>query len=422
MDINQQLQPIVAGLIDNLKANLEQELRSKVTDEVVRTIANTEIESIVTDLITAQLTDRLDKFNFTETSRIQLNKLVGSLMEGINKTLVESANAQITQEIKQQLKSIDVNLVVNEVVKFNIKNYLNLHNFPNNSISHRAVSFEDFTMSGDQIKGGIIDNFGSTGIEDRATHVQMTLMDHATAFEGPLWAPSAVIKGDLTVEGDLLIKGEVPTNSVLFTNLVEYSSIKVKGLLNTELFTNYSDIIFAKIKDDGIDLNKITQHGKEIINDNQIGYHITDSNLQRVGILTDLQTKGESLLSETLYVTNRRVGVNTISPSAALAVWDEEVELTMSKRKQDTGYIGTARSQQLILGSNNKDNLILNADGSVVVSSIYVGKVEMTSATAVPKTEGRRGQIVWNELPDHGLPMGWVCITGSRWAGFGKIE
>jgi hypothetical protein len=46
-------------------------------------------------------------------------------------------------------------------------------------------------------------NFGSTGIDDRATQVQMTLMDQAVAFERAVWTPSAIIKGKLTVEGEL---------------------------------------------------------------------------------------------------------------------------------------------------------------------------------------------------------------------------
>jgi hypothetical protein len=180
--------------------------------------------------------------------------------------------------------------------------------------------------------------------------------------------------------------------------------------------------MLASIGQKGIDLKRITQDGREIINGNQLGYHITDSNLQRVGMLRDLQTQGEALLSDTLYVTGKRVGINTIEPSAVFVVWDEEVELVITKHSQDTGYVGMPRFQRLVLGANNKDNLILDTDGSVEIENLRVGNTPMSSATAIPDYNAITGTIVWNENPAQGGPVGWICLGGARWAKFGIIE
>jgi hypothetical protein len=422
MDINQQLQPIVAGLIDSLKVSIEQELQAKVTDEVIKKIAGTELDAMVNALVKKQISERLDKFNFADTSREQLTAQIAQITTDVNKSVVDKANVQITLEIKKQLKSVDINLIVNEIVKSSLAGIIELQNFPSQSIAHTSINFQGLKLTGDSIAGGIIEQFGSTGIEDRASFVQMTLMDHAVAFEGPLFAPSAEIKGDLVVDGALTLNGTITEDCVGFTQLVTATSVAVTAGLNDTLFTGYSNIIQEQLKTSGIDLDRITQGGKEIVKGAQLGYHIVDSNLQRVGMLKDLQTSGENLLSETLYVTQRRVGINTMDPSAVFAVWDEEVELIVAKRKTDVAYIATPRKQQLILGSSGKENIVLDTDGSAHVENLVVGRVAMTSGQSIPNFSGGMGQIMFNELPSPGSPIGWVCLGNTRWAKFGMIE
>jgi hypothetical protein len=348
--------------------------------------------------------------------------LVNSLVDQISKQIIESAKKQVSDDVKRQLAQIDLRKLVDDFVSVKLDSLIRLTTFPENSINHTAINFSGLVLNGDVLKGGIIENFGSTGIEDRASTVKLTIMDHASVFEGPIIAPSADIKGTLTVEGDLVLRGEIPSDSNGFKKIVEHSVKHVQANLNQELFQSYSDIIAKNIFENGIDLNKITQDGKEVITGNKLGYHITDTNIQRLGTVTDLQTKGEALLSGTLYTTSGRVGINTMDPSSTFVVWDEEVEMIVTKRKQDVGYIGTPRRQALVIGSNNKENIILDIDGSVQIEELLVGRTRMVSSNAVPNYEGQRGDIVWNEEPSVDSYIGWVCVNGSQWAGFGKIE
>ena len=114
-----------------------------------------------------------------------MNQLKEDVICYCSGTTKEQINALIVQGIAE----LDLKSLVNDIVKRNLAQLISLHDFPERSISHTSIVFDNFVLTGDQVKGGIIENFGSTGIEDRSTHVQMTLMDHATAFEGPLWAP-----------------------------------------------------------------------------------------------------------------------------------------------------------------------------------------------------------------------------------------
>ena len=103
MDINKQLQPVVASLLDGLKVSMEQEIRDQVSQEVVNRIASTEIATIVQDITVRQLQDRVAKFNFEATSKEKLTTIVQQLIDQINTTLVPQANQQITAEITRDV-------------------------------------------------------------------------------------------------------------------------------------------------------------------------------------------------------------------------------------------------------------------------------------------------------------------------------
>ena len=420
MDINQQLQPIVTSLLDSLKGSIEAELRNKISDEVVKTISNTEVTAIVERIISQRLNERVAEFNIETKTKQQLEQTLTQITNQLSTSLAKSANEQITAEVARRVAVMDIGPIIQGIVENKINNLVQTGAFGKESIDYSSINFKGFKFSGDVVKGGIIENFGSTGIDDRATQVQMTLMDQAVAFEKAVWTPSAIIKGKLTVEGDLVVLGDIDSNSPAANTLANMAVEKIKS--DGELLELHSDAMLASIGQKGIDLKRITQDGREIVNGNQLGYHITDSNLQRVGMLRDLQTQGEAVLSDTLYVTGKRVGINTIEPSAVFVVWDEEVELVITKHSKDTGYIGMPRYQSLVLGANNKDNLILNTDGSVEIENLRVGNTPMSSATAAPDYNAITGTIVWNENPAQGGPVGWICLGDARWAKFGIIE
>ena len=422
MDINQQLQPIVASLLDDIRANIEAEIRSQITNEVVNSIAKTELTSVINDITAKQLSDKLYKYNIEAITQENLSKIVSQITVQIERSLTQSANKQINAEITQQISQINIQQIIDTIVENKLSAAINVGSFPANSIAASSINFAGWSTSGNKIKGGIIENFGSTGIEDRATFVQLTLMDHASVFEGPVFAPAAHIKGSLTVDGDILFQGNMSATGDALQSIIDHTTAHVKENLNEELFLSYSGAMHKTIQTNGLDLDRITQNGREVLKGNQLGYHITDTNIQRLGVVKDLQTQGENLLCDTLYISGQRVGVNTVDPSATFVVWDQEVEMIVAKRKQDTGYIGTARNQSLVLGSNNKENLILQTDGSVHVKNISIGHSLQSSSSTAPNYEGQSGQIVWNELPSLGGPIGWVCLGGTRWAKFGKIE
>jgi hypothetical protein len=144
--------------------------------------------------------------------------------------------------------------------------------------------------------------------------------------------------------------------------------------------------------------------------------------LQSVGALKELQVIGETLLDQTLYASNRRVGINTIDPESAMDIWDQEVQVVIGKRQQDTAIIGTTRNQKLVISANNRDQLTVNTDGSVSVKSLNIGNSNHTSSPFMPTDNRAVASVVWNESPVLGGPIGWVSLGGARWAPFGIIN
>jgi hypothetical protein len=330
---------------------------------------------------------------------------------------------QIQADVAHKLAQIDIIAVVRQSVDDAIKHHLRDASFPPKSIPGVAINFNETFISGSNILGGTVKQFSSTGLQDMANSCQVTVMDEATVVENKLIASSAEIKGDLTVDGNLLLTGEIPIDSNFYKDLVEHSAGLVKISLNDKFFQQFSKTVFDQISESGIDLTKLTLNGSPIITANKLGPSVIESNLRSVGNLKTLVVDGDTTINqETLNIGIRRVGINTTEPQGAFEVWDDECEFLVKKQKKDTMMWGTTRPHDVVLSSNNKDNLVLNSDGSVTVAKIAVGNTTMSSSDSRPAYAAKRGTIVWNTNADVGQPIGWVCVNGANWGSFGEIS
>jgi hypothetical protein len=294
--------------------------------------------------------------------------------------------------------------------------------FPSNSIDPAALKLQDLKITGDNVNGGIIENFSSTGIDDRASQVALTILDDSTVIENNLLTKDLTVQGSMIVNGQFVVNGDVPEDTEFFRKLVASSTSNTLTNLDHTLFNSYSTLVFDRIKQDGLDLAKITLDGQEIARSNSLGSGIVNSNLQTLGELRELRVGGESILAQTLYVTPKRVGINTIEPSAALSIWDDEIEIVAKKKSRDVGILGTPRQQKLILTANSKDNIILNDDGSTQIDHLKIGSMQFTTSNVPPNFVSERCHVVWNTNPNPGGPLGWICLGGANWANFGIID
>jgi hypothetical protein len=170
-----------------------------------------------------------------------------------------------------------------------------------------------------------------------------------------------------------------------------------------------------RIKQGGIEFDSITVGGEPLIQDHVLSRTITDSSLQKVGILRDLQVKGEAHLNDTVSVMNRRMGVNTQTPEMALSVWDEEVSIIIGKHKAKQAYIGTSRDSAVAIGVNRVPHIEIDTDGLTTVKKLRVGMHKISHDVQVPGWSGTRGDLVFNASPGPDRVFAWVCLGAHRW-------
>ena len=421
MDIDQHVNQIVQNIVKEITTKVQQQAMSAIESKISEVIAAIDTSAMLSERLSQKLDDRLSRLPIDAKSiETELGNRINELSTNLA-TRVQSRSLELAdQVIQDQINAIDFPALCQATLVSAIQG--NKLTFPDDSIPGTAIDPTNLRISGSNITGGIVTNFGSTGIDDKSTACQLSIFDETTVVENNLLTQDLTVKGTATIEGNLNVTGSVSEDSAMYKNLVSSVSNQVKDNLNSVVYDSYATMVFDKIKADGLDLNKITIQGEEIINGANLSDKITYSNLQRVGTLTELRVGGEALLSQSLFTTSKRVGINTIEPAQALSVWDQEIEIGFGKRENNVAVIEAPRNQRMIIGVNGKSNLNLNTDGSVSVDKISVGAVTLSSSNIPPNYDAPQGSVVFNSSPTLGGPLGWVSLGGARWANFGFID
>jgi len=419
MDINTHVNSIVEQIIVDITSKVQAQVATVISQKIDEALDVIDYTSILADKLSQRLDAKLANLPIDATSiQLELGKRVTALGEALAEQVRLQSISEIADSVAREVTSINFNDTFQTTLLTAIQN--RQVSFPDQSIPFNSIDFDGFKISGDIISGGIVTKFGSTGIDDQSTACQVTILDDVTVIENNLLTKDLTVKGTATIEGDLNVTGTIPETSPLFQSVVTAATNNV--MTNHSLLASFAGKVLTQIKTDGLDLNKILVNGQTAIEGNNLGAFITYSNLQRVGQLTELQVTGESLFTNTLYTTNKRVGINTVEPGHSLTVWDQEVELGIGKQSTNTGIIEAPRNHALVLSSNQKNNLTLTTDGAVTVNKINMGSMSFAVDSAPPNNNQPKGSIVFNSNPSLGGPLGWVSLGDARWANFGIID
>lgn len=341
------------------------------------------------------------------------NDLAEQLLNSIKQRVEDQINQTVTSMIRERVNSADVVATIKDNI-VEIFNITSTHfPFGPNTVPGSAVDVSSLSqLPGDLVSGGVVKNFASTGIDDRASVCQVTVMDAGTVFENKLYAKELEVKGDTVIDGNLVVRGVIPKDTTAYQSLITDV---------TDIANETYQRVFDRIQNQSLDVNQITVAQRSIIEGSALTSAVISSQLQQVGILQDLQTAGETLLSETLYASNRRVGINTMDPACALSVWDEEIEIGIGKQSKNTAQINS-RATEFIISVANKKNITLTDSGTTVIPQLQLGNMLMSSSPTPPNYNANKGTVVFNENPSLGGPLGWVSLGDARWANFGVID
>ena len=371
----------------DLRQAVDQQVNSLLEDYVKQLVEQQtfQIQEQITTRLDGIVGDVVDKVEVMLTAMNTKHDLTQTIGQKVN-ILVETHAKQLVGEYTFQAQK-QVRTRIDEVLEKVIRDTVNNIDFPESSIPPSSIDWSEFSISKHNVQG-----FRDlSGIEDFSNSVELTLLDGAVVAENSL------ITKDLTVD-------------VLTVNYDIHINDSSMNKITDRVIASLPAVDKIEVKDYAPDISRLE---KQISDAATRSHH-----------LKELEVSGEALLSDVLYTTpgNRRVGINTMEPSDALTVWDNEVEIVVGKHKVQEGYIGTRRRQTVNIGANNKVGVTVNSEGVVGIDKLQLMGRTISDSDSVPGHAARRGDIVLNNKVKQGDYIGWVCLDGLRWAGFGKVE
>lgn len=201
--------------------------------------------------------------------------------------------------------------------------------------------------------------FSTQGINDLATKTSLIVSD-----------------GKITVD---IVE---PTKAVTFTG-GSFADVEGKGIKWTDGRKNktlafkkstlWTDLSVNLAEEQGYQINDTT-----VLSFAELGPTVTKSNLKQVGTLKNLIVSGNSSFGEFLYVSSdlNKIGINTESPTAAVSIRENGVDIVVGSNKADKASVGTVSNDHLELITDNTARVTISNSGDVTVhGTLYVEEV-----------------------------------------------
>jgi len=266
----------------------------------------------------------------------------------------------------------------------------------------------------DTWKTQLLNEQKTPGVVDQATACELVISDGSVVAQSGLGCTDLLVEQNLVTK-NLVVTGTINTDCNSWDELANNVADRTQRLLGHEWQQQLVNQALDLAKTQGIEFQNITIAGQPVISGDTLNAAITNSSLQKVGVLQNLRVTGPVNLAGTFTAGDRRVGVNTDSPDMALSVWDEEVSLSMGKISKDRAWIGSTRQHALDIGVNRRRSIGIEPDGLVSIDRLRVDRWRISFGNSVPNHSGTRGDLVINHDPKPDTPFAWQCLGGYQW-------
>lgn len=384
--------------------SLENTIVSNVQSQILQKLSNVDTVPEIVELVKHNVNDLFDRGQIPGIDQyVELEKINHSVDLAIGKTintLVDSLgqDSEWVEKIERMINQTVVQRTVSKIASTDI-----------NTVIRDRVD-ENLTT----VHQKLMQNFSSNGISDQATACQLTVMDDTTVIENELVANNLRVVGNTYIK-DLTVTGSINTDNRSWDTLAEAVGKKTLNQINVEWQDQLIQQVTEKITQQGINFDSVKIQDELLVAGNVLSSTITDTNIQQVGQLKNLQVKGEAHIYNTVSIVNRRLGINTTTPESALSVWDEEVAVIIGKHQAKQAYIGTSRDQSLVIGVNRQPQIEIDVNGLTRVKKLQVGLHKISHDSQVPGWSGTRGDIVFNSSPGPDRVFAWVCLGAHKW-------
>jgi len=408
--------------INVIEALVKDKVAETIVSEIDQLMANpAELLNLIkrdaTALLVKQLASDCNKVDDIETRvAIHADKLLEKRIDSnmVRDMVYQHVKAPIEAEVNELLKS---NINISNIIEAQVVNMF---------AKRLSVKFDNIdidAMVTNKVNVLFAQHIETTnGISNTAKKTELSVMDDIVVVENELLVNVINSPGGITTDSNLHVKGDVTIEGDINTDAKGWKSLSnkiEKNVLNkfeNQAIDKLGNAVLEYAKTDGIDFSSITINGKKLINESGLEKTVVNSNLQTLGQLNSLNVRGEAEVNNTLFVVNKRVGINTAEPSMALAVWDEEVSIVAGKIKAQTAFIGTAGIQELGIGINKRAEIIIAEDGIVTIDKLRVGRNRIKYEDALPGYQGVKGDITFNtNVSKENLVFAWACLGGHKW-------
>ena len=317
----------------------------------------------------------------------------------------EEIRKVLENKISSILKNIDIGTILLERIDEYVESRATSGKLKKGMIDHRRIDWTDYVLPADRVGDGIIYNFTSNGIQDNATDVNLTVLDGQVVVE------NETVTRHLTVVNTANIKtlsvGKIIVNDGIDIRDGNFAE-QIKGLIDNRISQHASDSNW--------DTNgkPLMNNGVTLLDNKSLGNTVVESNLRKLGRLTEINVIGETTLAETVYIDNGRMGINTEEPAGVFTAWDEEAEFSIRKYKNRTMYLGSTRDSELVLGVGGNVTLAVRKHG-IETNSVKIGNITITNSNKEPTHRGSPGDLVINDATKDGQPWAWRCTGGDTW-------
>lgn len=331
-----------------------------------------------------------------------MSVLDSNYQKKLEELIEKEIKSMVASAISRTDLATEVGKKIAEYVDIKIKSAA----LPEGIISHSAINWSNFDPFSTILKQASFQNFISTGIQDVAEQIELTVADQVVVVENTLIARNAEIKENF-------VANDIAANTITVSEQLVMSE-----QINKQFVSLIKDTFYKEMSSRKIDVveNPIYSNGKEVLTENALGSSIINSNLRKLGRLTELNVSGISQFNDTLIVTDTgKIGINTIEPEGALTIWDDDSELTVKRFKKKNMYVGTMRDTDLSLGVNGDIKLAIRKDGTVAMNHIEIGGIKISVKDTVPSGHGNPGELIIISNAKEDEPWAYRCIGGDRW-------
>jgi sRNA-binding carbon storage regulator CsrA len=220
------------------------------------------------------------------------------------------------------------------------------------------------------------------------------------------------ITADSASVNNLTVLDKIDINGPAKQSLVDVIGLDIKQNLEQTWQNQIAEKVTESIAKHGVNIKDALLNNEPLVTNG-----VLNSSINNIGPLNALKVNGNATVG-VMHIKDNRVGINTDSPDSSLSIWDEEVAISIGKKQQNTGFVGTSRSQDLSLGTNNRAQLTIRQDGTVEVDKLKLANRQIGFSETVPNWSGAKGDIMFNSNPTNESVTGWICLGTFRWKGF----